>query len=384
MLSWFQRCGHVPVGLLGGATARVGDPSGKSVERPTLDDMTIRKNLEGIQSNIETILRVGSVADNVGTNEEAVRIRPALLLNNYDWWQDVSLLEFLRDVGKYARVGTMMAKESVKKRLNSEEGMSFTEFTYQLLQGYDFVHLFRKEGVSIQIGGSDQWGNITAGTDLIRRILQQEGAFGLTFPLLVKSDGTKFGKSEGGAIWLSPSMLSPYNFYQHLFATPDADVITFLKRLTFLSLDEIRELEVAMGSPGYIPNTAQRKLAEEVTRFVHGEGGLAEAIRATEALAPGGATQLDWKAMEAIAADLPSFTISHPDLKGSALIDLCVTVSLLPSKGAARRLIKQGGLYLNNVKVEDEGKIVEDEDIVDSKMLLLSAGKKNKIVVRLQ
>ncbi|KAH7444574.1 hypothetical protein KP509_02G083500 [Ceratopteris richardii] len=386
VLSWFQKCGHVPVPLLGGATARVGDPSGKSVERPTLDEETIERNLSGVKSNIEQVLRVGGneASEDIWQIDEGKYMHPARILNNYDWWSDFSLLQFLRDVGKHARVGTMISKESVKTRLNSEEGMSFTEFTYQLLQGYDFVHLYKNEGVSIQIGGSDQWGNIIAGTDLIKKVLRQEGAYGLTFPLLLKSDGTKFGKSEGGAIWLSPVMLSPYKFYQHLFATPDADVILFLKRLTFLCLEEIGELEKAMATAEYAPNTAQRKLAEEVTKFVHGQEGLEEALRATEALAPGGTTKLDWRSMEAIAADLPSFTTSLSSVQGASLLDICVNSGLLGSKGAARRLIKQGGLYLNNEKVEDEGKVVEQEDIVDNRMLLLSAGKKNKLVIRLQ
>lgn len=384
VLSWFQKCGHVPVALLGGATARVGDPSGKSVERPTLDEETIERNLKGVRSNTEQVLRVRAEEASENVSQSGPHMHPAQVLNNFEWWSKFSLLHFLRDVGKHARLGTMMSKESVKSRLNSEEGMSFTEFTYQLLQGYDFVHLYKNEGVSIQLGGSDQWGNIIAGTDLIRKLLHQEGAYGLTFPLLLKSDGTKFGKSEGGAIWLSSSMLSPYKFYQHLFATPDADVIIFLKRLTFLSLQEIEELEKAMGALNYIPNSAQRKLAEEVTRFVHGEEGLEEAIRATAALAPGGTTQLDWKSMEAIAADLPSFSTSLASVQGAPLVDVCVSSGLAASKGAARRLIKQGGLYLNNEKVEDEGKIIGQEDIMDNRMLLLSAGKKNKMVVRLQ
>lgn len=430
VLSWFQRCGHIPVALLGGATGRVGDPSGKSAERPSLDEETIERNLRGVRANIDLVLRVRDRANDVsgnvdvngcetsrkavsgcdafesdpnapddraisvskgthvsdshgpGTSTGAV-MHPALILNNFDWWNSFSLLHFLRDVGKYARVGTMMSKESVRRRLNSDEGMSFTEFTYQLLQGYDFVHLYKNEGVSIQIGGSDQWGNIIAGIDLIGKILQQERAYGLTFPLLLKSDGTKFGKSEGGAIWLAPSMLSPYQFYQHLFATPDADVIVFLKRLTFLSLEEICDIEMAMAKPDYVPNSAQRKLAEEVTRFVHGENGLEEALKATVALAPGGTTRLDWKAMEAIAADLPSYATLASNVQGSPLVDVCVDSGLLASKTAVRRLIKQGGLYLNNEKVDDEAKVVEQEDIVDNKMLLLSAGKKNKIVIRL-
>jgi tyrosyl-tRNA synthetase len=203
------------------------------------------------------------------------------------------------------------------------------------------MYVLQEEGVCVQIGGSDQWGNITAGTDLVRRLLQQEGAYGLTFPLLLKSDGTKFGKSESGAIWLAPSALSPYNFYQHLFAVPDSDVIKFMKRLTFVDMREIEALEASMGRPGYAPNSAQKRLAEEVTRFVHGEQGLAEALKATQALAPGAAAELDSQALEAIAQDVPSCSVSYSSLVGSTLVDVSVTTGLLQSKAAARRLIKQ-------------------------------------------
>lgn len=195
--------------------------------------------------------------------------------------------------------------------------------------------------MSVQIGGSDQWGNITAGTDLVRRLLQQEGAYGLTFPLLLKSDGSKFGKSESGAIWLAPSALSPYNFYQHLFGTPDSDVIKFLKRLTFLEIKEIEALEASMRQPGYIPNSVQKRLAEEVTRFVHGDQGLAEALKATQALAPGAAAELDSQALEAIAQDVPSCSIEYSSVVGATLVDVTVSTGLLQSKAAARRLIKQ-------------------------------------------
>lgn len=279
----------------------------------------------------------------------------------------------------------MMGKESVKKRLESEQGMSYTEFTYQLLQGYDFLYLYQNEGVNVQIGGSDQWGNITAGTELIRKILQPEGdvAFGLTFPLLLKSDGTKFGKSEDGAIWLSPSLLSPYKFYQYFFSVPDADVIRFLKILTFLDMEEIDELEKEMNRPGYTPNTAQRRLAEQVTLFVHGEDGLNEALKATEALRPGAETKLDWKTFEGIAEDVPSCSLASDQVLNISLIDLSVSSGLLDSKSAARRLLKQGGLYLNNSRVDSETKRIEPQDIVDGKVLLLSAGKKNKVIVRI-
>lgn len=370
VLSWFLRCGHQAVALIGGATARVGDPSGKSIERPELDIGTLEKNILGIRKTFSTIFGSSNV----------------VILNNYDWWKDFSFLDFLKQVGRFARIGTMIAKESVKKRLESKQGLSFTEFSYQLLQGYDFLYLFQNKGVNVQIGGSDQWGNITAGTELIRKILQPDGdneAYGLTFPLLLKSDGSKFGKSEDGAIWLSPWMLSPYKFYQYFFSVPDADVITFLRILTFLDLEEIDELEKDMKRPRYIPNTAQRRLAEEVTRFVHGEDGLNEAIKATEALRPGAETKLDWKTIEAIAEDVPSCSLAYDQVLNVSLVDLSVSAGLFESKSAARRLLKQGGVYLNNNRVDSESKRIEPQDIVDDKVLLLSAGKKNKVVVRI-
>ncbi|KAK4798321.1 hypothetical protein SAY86_030647 [Trapa natans] len=371
VLSWFQRCGHRAVALIGGATARVGDPSGKSLERPELDAETLEKNTSGIADIIRVILSRGNSDDSFE------------ILNNYDWWKDVKLLDFLKNVGRYARVGTMIAKESVKRRLESEQGMSYTEFTYQLLQGYDFLRLFQTEGINVQIGGSDQWGNITAGTELIRKILQAEGAYGLTFPLLLKSDGTKFGKSEDGAIWLSPAMLSPYKFYQYFFTVPDSDVVRFLRVLTFLDIEEIDQLEREMRSPGYVPNAAQRRLAEEVTRFVHGESGLQEALKATEALRPGAETKLDWRTIEGIAGDVPSRFLAYADVLNSSIVDISVSSGLLESKSAARRLLKQGGLYLNNSRVDNEGRRIEEEDIVDGKILLLSAGRKNKVVIRI-
>ncbi|CAL1386011.1 unnamed protein product [Linum trigynum] len=374
VLSWFHRCGHRVVALIGGATARIGDPSGKSLERPELDVETLERNTLGIANTVTRILNSSNSTTSF------------VVMNNYDWWKEFKLLDFLKQVGRYARVGTMVAKESVKKRLESEQGMSYTEFTYQLLQGYDFLYLFQNHGVNVQIGGSDQWGNITAGTDLIRRILQPkegEGGFGLTFPLLLKSDGTKFGKSEDGAIWLSPAMLSPYKFYQHLFSVPDSDVIKFLKMLTFLDMKVVDEMELQMQSPGYLPNTAQKLLAEEVTRFVHGEEGLREAIKATEALRPGAETKLDWKTIEGIAEDVPSCSMAYNEVVDLSVVDLSVSSGLLESKSAARRLMKQGGLYLNNSRVDEESKRIENEDIVDGKLLLLSAGKKNKVIVRI-
>lgn len=337
VLSWFQRCGHRPVALLGGATGRVGDPSGRSAERPVLDDEVIERNVAGIERTLRTLLRPDAAAE---------RAEPRFF-NNLEWFGGMGFLAFLRDVGKYARVGTMLAKDSVRSRMESEGGISFTEFTYQLLQGYDFVHLRRTHGVDVQVGGSDQWGNITAGTELVRKMsgAQEEAppeCFGLTFPLLVGADGKKFGKSVGGAIWLSSEQLSPYKFFQYLFQTTDADVIKFLKMLTFLPLEEIAEIEASMSSPDYQPNTAQRRLAEEVTRFVHGEEGLLQAIKATQALAPGSETQLDAAALEAIAEDAPTAELGREQVEGQSVVDVLVAVGLQPSKGAARRLIKVG------------------------------------------
>uniref|UniRef100_A0A0E0JJ93 Tyrosine--tRNA ligase n=1 Tax=Oryza punctata TaxID=4537 RepID=A0A0E0JJ93_ORYPU len=396
-LSWFRRCGHTAVALVGGATGRVGDPSGKSAERPELDLAAVETNSNAIKSLISQILdRAPEPSQhsqsgknlNLEQNEQALvnsgeKMGSFQILDNYDWWKDITLLDFLKEVGRFARVGTMIAKEGVKKRLMSEDGMSYTEFTYQLLQGYDFLYMFRNMGVNVQIGGSDQWGNITAGTELIRKILQVEGAHGLTFPLLLKSDGTKFGKTEDGAIWLSAKMLSPYKFYQYFFSVPDIDVIRFMKILTFMSLDEIQELEESMKKPGYVPNTIQRRLAEEVTRFVHGEEGLEEALKATEALRPGAQTQLDSQTIEGIADDVPSCSLPYGQVLKSPLVDLAVSTGLLASKSAVRRLIKQGGLYLNNIRIDSEDKLVEEGDVVDGKVLLLSAGKKNKMVVRI-
>ncbi|KAL6865391.1 hypothetical protein ACP4OV_016542 [Aristida adscensionis] len=397
-LSWFRRCGHTAVALIGGATGRVGDPSGKSAERPELDAAAVAANSGAIKSLIAQILARAPVPSEPGKGAALEQNVPSLpnsaahsseklgsflILDNYDWWKEITLLDFLKEVGRFARVGTMIAKESVKKRLASEDGMSYTEFTYQLLQGYDFLHMFKNMGINVQIGGSDQWGNITAGTELIRKILQVEGAYGLTFPLLLKSDGTKFGKTEEGAIWLSSKMLSPYKFYQYFFAVPDVDVIRFMKILTFLSLDEIQELEESMKKPGYVPNTVQRRLAEEVTRFVHGEEGLVEALKATEALRPGAQTRLDSQMIEGIADDVPSCSLAYDQVLKAPLVDLAVSTGLLASKSAVKRLIKQGGLYLNNMRIDSEDKLVEEDDIVDGRVLLLSAGKKNKMVVRI-
>lgn len=369
-LAWFQRAGHTPVALVGGATGMIGDPSGKSSERQLLDEESIKKNLAGIQKNLEAILDF---------NHPTTK---PILLNNFDWFKDFSFIDFLRDVGKHFRLGPMLAKDSVKSRMNSEEGMSYTEFSYQLLQGYDFLYLFDHHGVTVQLGGSDQWGNITAGTDLIRKT-RNKSAHGLTFPLLTRSDGQKFGKSEKGAIWLSSDKLSPYEFYQHLIRVSDADVISLMRMLTFMDMTEIRKYDAMMRASDYTPNTAQKKLAEEVTRIVHGDDKLRTALRVTEGAKPGAETALDAETLESIGSDMPSHELLETDLMNVKLIDLIAKLGLQPSKSEARRMIRNGGVYINNAKIEDENRAIASNDLIEGRLLLLAVGKKNKVLIRL-
>lgn len=369
-LAWFQRCGHTPVAIAGGATGMIGDPSGRSTERQLLDEAAINRNLEGISKNIGTILNFSH-----GVNAP-------IILNNLDWFSEFSFIGFLRDVGKFFRMGPMLSKDSVKLRMQTDEGMSFTEFSYQLLQGYDFLYLFEKYGVSVQIGGSDQWGNITAGTELIRKATGQSG-YGLTMPLLTRSDGQKFGKSEKGAIWLSADKCSPYDFYQYLVRMPDADVIKLMRLLTFMEMSEIRKYESMMQNADYVPNTAQKRLAEEVTRIVHGQAGLEIALRVTQGAAPGSETALDASMLESIAKDMASSSLTVDEVVGQKILDVMVKVGLQPSKGEARRLIKNGGVYLNNEKVVDENGSISQKDLIEGRLLLLAAGKKNKVLIRI-
>ncbi|MEC7839311.1 MAG: tyrosine--tRNA ligase [Chlamydiota bacterium] len=369
-LAWFQRCGHTPVAIVGGATGMIGDPSGKSHERNLLDEDALKVNLAGITENLKTILDFD--AEN----------KP-VILNNYDWYKNFPMIDFLRSVGKHFRIGTMLAKDSVKGRFESEEGMSFTEFSYQLLQGYDFLHLYREHGVTVQLGGSDQWGNITAGTDLVRKVTG-DSVSGVTFPLLTRSDGKKFGKSEKGAIWLSSDKLSPYEFYQYLIRITDEDVIKLMRMLTFMEMDEIRHYEKLMQEASYIPNTAQKRLAEEVTRLVHGEEGLSRAVKATKGAAPGSDTKLDAETLEMIASDMPSKNLQKDDVIGSTVVEVIVKAEIQPSKGAAKRMVEGGGVYLNNKKVADVRTSIEEADLIEGRLLLLAVGKKNKVLIRLQ
>ncbi|OJU82159.1 MAG: tyrosine--tRNA ligase [Chlamydia sp. 32-24] len=363
-LAWFEKFGHQPVAIVGGATGMIGDPSGKLSERQLLNAETIETNLAGIKKNLAAILK-----------------NPTLL-NNLDWFKEFSFISFLREVGKHFRLGPMLAKESVKLRLNSEEGMSFTEFSYQLLQGYDFLHLYQNFGVQMEIGGSDQWGNITAGIELVRKVLGVP-VYGMTFPLLTKSDGQKFGKSEKGAVWLSADKLSPYEFYQYFIRVSDADVIKLMKMLTFMDLTEICTIERQMKESDYIPNTAQKRLAHVMTELVHGENNLQLALKVTQGIAPGAITQLDSQTLQALSKDLGSCQLSYKEVVNHKILDLLVKSGLQPSKTQARKSMTSGGIYLNNEKITDEEAVLLDKHLIDGNMLLLSFGKKNKIVVQL-
>ncbi len=369
LLAWFQRCGHTPVAILGGATGRIGDPSGKSVERPFLDDETLKSNIQGIRKNLEAVLDM-----NHSTHKP-------LILNNNDWFKQIGFIDFLRDIGKLFRVGPMLSKEMVRTRLASEDGLSFTEFSYQVLQAYDFLHLFDQHEVSVQGGGSDQWGNITAGTELIRK-MRGKTAHGITFPLITRSDGKKFGKSESGAVWLSPDKLSPYEFYQYIFRTPDADVPKLMRMLTFMEMEEIHHYEAMMGASDYIPNTIQKKLAEEITRIVHGAAGVEMALRVTAGAAPGAVTELNVQVLESL--EMPKCTLPQGEVVGKKLMELFVSTGLVSSKGEAKRLIQNGGAYLNNYQIKDVEHVISSADLIEGKLLLLASGKKNKRLVRIE
>jgi len=364
-LAWIEKFGHTPVALLGGATGKIGDPSGKSQERPLLTKETLSNNVKGIRSQLERCLK------------------SPLILNNDDWLGSFSFIDFLRDVGKHFRIGPMMGKESVRSRLESEEGMSFTEFSYQLLQGYDFYHLYTKEDTAVQMGGSDQWGNITAGIEFTRK-LTGKSIFGMTFPLLTRSDGAKFGKSVEGAIWLDPQKTSPYQFYQYLIGVADSDVAQLLRMLTFIDLEEVEEYERAIKSGDFTPNAAQKRLAEEVTRFVHGEDGLQTALKVTEAAKPGSKATLDFEVLDEIAKDMPSVKMKLSDVVDQKFSDVAASCKLTSSKSESVRLIKNGGAYLNNEKIEDLVFLITPKHIIGEKYLLLGSGKKKKILIKIE
>ena len=372
ILRWFQKFGHTPVVVLGGATARIGDPSGKNIERPLLDAQTIVANVHSIAKHFEQVLDFSDPST------------CPLILNNDQWFKEYGFIDFLRDVGKYFRLSTMLAKDSVKTRLSSEEGISFTEFSYQLLQAYDFCHLYTDHNVQLQLGGSDQWGNITAGIDFIRKKINVQ-VFGYTFPLLTRMDGRKFGKTEEGTIWLSKDRCSAYQFYQYFYRTQDAEVIRLMRMLTFMDLAEIAEYEQAIKSSEYIPNTAQKRLAEEMTRLIHGSTGLQIAQKVTQCLAPGGKAILEFDVLKEISAnDMPIEYVKQSELIGQKYIDISVKIGLVSSKSEAARLIHNNGAYLNNQKIHDINFLIEPEMAIEDQFLIFSSGKRKKILVSIK
>lgn len=371
-LAQFQRAGHRVIALVGGATGMIGDPSGRSTERNFLSVEQLQKNVEGIKENLSRFLDF-----NHPTN-------PALLLNNYEWYKDYTLLPFLREVGTLFRMKPMLAKDSVQKRLNAEtNSMTFTEFCYQILQGYDFYYLYKHYGCTLQVGGADQWGNITAGTDLIRRLEPEAEVNGLTIPLVCDANGQKFGKSAGNAIFLNADKTSVYAFYQFFLRTLDADAIRYLRIFTFLDDARIAELAASLREHPE-RREPQRVLAEELTRAVHGEAGLRAAQRASEVLFGGSLEGMTAAELEAIAADIPSAELPREAVIGQPVIDVAVAAGFLKSKGEARRLAQGGGLSLNNAKVADPAATVAPEAPVEGKALLLRQGKKNYFLLRLR
>jgi tyrosyl-tRNA synthetase len=366
----FQLAGHHPVALAGGATGMVGDPSGKSAERNLLTREQLLHNVSCIKAQLSRLLDFNATSN------------PARLVDNADWTAPISFLDFLRDVGKHFSINVMLAKDSVQSRLGSESGISYTEFSYQLLQAHDFYVLRRDLGCELQIGGSDQWGNITAGTDLIRKKLGQP-AWGWTFPLITKSDGTKFGKTEGGAVWLDPQRTSPYKFYQFFVNTEDAMVVSYLKKFTFLSRPEIEELEARhVANPG--ARDAHRALAREVTTVVHGASAAADAIRASEIMFGGGLDGITEATFMDVVGEVPTKEMARTTLDGpgTSLIEVLVHAGLSPSKGQARKDIEGGGIYVNNVRSPDIARSLSTNDLLFGKYLLLRKGKKTYTVLQ--
>jgi tyrosyl-tRNA synthetase len=375
LLAHYQRCGHRPVALVGGATGMIGDPSGKSNERNLLDEKTLRHNQEAIKNQLAHFLDFESDADNA-----------AILVNNYDWMKDFSFLEFIRDVGKHITVNYMMAKDSVKNRISSDssEGMSFTEFTYQLVQGYDFLHLYKEMDCSIQMGGSDQWGNITTGTELIRRIGNGKG-FAITCPLITKSDGSKFGKSEGGNVWLDANRTSPYKFYQYWLNSSDEDAEKYIKIFTFLNEAEINSLIKEHQESPHL-RVLQKRLAEEITTMVHSKEDLENAIKASNILF-GKSTSDDLKNLNEqtfldVFDGVPQAEVKMLEIENGLDIigALAEQTGFLKSNGEARRALKENSISVNKEKVKENFKITTS-DLINNKFVLLQRGKKNYFVI---
>ncbi len=372
ILRRFQIAGHRPIAVAGGATGMIGDPSGKSAERNLLSPEILEANISGIQGQLGRLLDFES------------KTNPALLLNNADWVRPISVLDFLRDIGKHFSVNAMMAKDSVRSRMEGTSGISFTEFSYSLLQAYDFLHLYNAHGCILQAGGADQWGNITAGIDLIRR-KHDVTACGLTTPLLTKTDGTKFGKTEGGAVWLSAAKTSVYRFYQFLIQVEDSQVIQLLKLFTFLPQEDVAALEAQhLATPER--RDAHKKLAFELTTLVHGESATADAIRASEILFGGSLDGITEAQFNEVIAEVPNVTLSRSLLgqPEGALVDVLIAAKLSPSKGQARKDIEAGGVYVNNVRATDVKLIVGAEHLLFGQFVLLRKGKRNYALVKFE
>lgn len=372
MLKHLQRAGHRPIALIGGATGMIGDPSMKSQERVLIDEATLRHNQECLRKQLEKFLDFNSGAPNA-----------AILVNNYDWMKNYSFLQFIRDVGKHLTVNYMMAKDSVKKRLaaNADHGMSFTEFSYQLLQGYDFLYLYEHEGCRLQMGGSDQWGNITTGTELIRRMNGGE-AFAITCPLITKADGTKFGKTEGGNVWLDPKRTSPYKFYQFWLNVSDEDAAKYIKIFTDLTQEEIAKLEEEqVADPGLRP--LQKRLAKEITTMVHSAADYEMAVEASQILFSNKANdilhKIDESTLLSVFEGVPQFEISKAKLEeGIPAISLLTDeAAVFPSKGEMKKMTQGGGVSINKEKLTDQNATISTADLLNGKYILAQRGKKN-------
>jgi tyrosyl-tRNA synthetase len=378
MLVHFQRAGHVPVALIGGATGMIGDPSGRSEERNLLDETTLRKNQEGIGKQLSKFLDFSPGQSN-----------KAIMVNNYDWMKDFSFLGFIREIGKHITVNYMMSKDSVKKRLGSDarEGMSFTEFSYQLVQGFDFLHLYNELGCKLQMGGSDQWGNIVTGTELIRRKTGGE-AFALTSPLITKSDGTKFGKTEAGNVWLDPEKTSPYHFYQFWLNVSDEDAAKYIKIFTLVGHNEINDL-ISDHSKSPHERILQKRLAEEVTVMVHSRDEYQSVLEASQILFGKGTTESLKKMSEStflsVFEGVPSFDIKREVLSnGISFTALCADhTQVFNSKGELRRMVQGGGVSLNKQRVDDPDLFVGKDLLLSNKYLLIQKGKKNYFLIRI-
>lgn len=372
MLKHLQRAGHRPIALIGGATGMIGDPSMKSQERVLIDEVTLRHNQECLRKQLEKFLDFNSGAPNA-----------AILVNNYDWMKNYSFLQFIRDVGKHLTVNYMMAKDSVKKRLaaNADHGMSFTEFSYQLLQGYDFLYLYEHEGCRLQMGGSDQWGNITTGTELIRRMNGGE-AFAITCPLITKADGTKFGKTEGGNVWLDPKRTSPYKFYQFWLNVSDEDAAKYIKIFTDLTQEEIAKLEEEQAAdPGLRP--LQKRLAKEITTMVHSAADYEMAVEASQILFSNKANdilhKIDESTLLSVFEGVPQFEISKAKLEeGIPAISLLTDeAAVFASKGEMKKMTQGGGVSINKEKLTDQNATISTADLLNGKYILAQRGKKN-------